>query len=99
MSAPRVYVGGRLGETPSCVATTLEEVMRYLAAGWKLDPERESYHEAWSCSFLDGEPYHLTCRLTVEDRTYYIEAFEVETRRATDPDDRARIEAAWAKED
>ena len=81
----RVYVGGKLGDTPLCVMTTVEQVMValvqfYLIAG----PEPEhAYDEQWSCALIGGEPGNLRCDLTVEADTsdpvhLYIESYEVD---------------------
>jgi hypothetical protein len=74
----KVYIGGDYGETPSVVATTIEQAMRETVMMHLVPSDDVSYDQAWTCEFIDGEPHTLRCTVTIDRHRLYVEAFDVE---------------------
>lgn len=79
----RVYVGGKVGQTPIVVARSLEQAMVQTLSMFKLNPEEDGFEEQWTCAFLDGEPDLLRCTVTFTDHhgeshALYVERYDLE---------------------
>jgi len=83
----RVYVGGKLGDTPVLVARSLEQAMEETLDSYARLPDTEAREEEWTCAFLDGEPSQLRCTLTATDQqgtvhALYVERYDIEDGEA-----------------